>query len=244
MNLLKAWLSAIILLGGALPAPPTAEGEVHQAIRRLAAAENFSWIAMSLEEQDRKVAKVDVALEGKWSRRGWCQLTDVKSKNGPEAFVRGDRIAVLLQDGWTLVDVKEPPAAGGKPDKAVRQARQLMKSKSPLEELNSYLGRIEDLALRENGLYSGRFATLDVPVILERAQAAGHQFPDFVEPAARINFRIQDGVLASFELVVSGREAKDKKGQPVQTLLALSVDFSSVGTTALEIPEEVRKLLE
>jgi len=244
MNALKTALFVAMLLGRTLPNQPSLEGELQRAIQKLSMAENFSWVAMTIEEKDGKDPKVAETLEGKWDKNGWCQLSNPKSKNAGDAFLKGDRIAVLLQECWKVLDVKEAALAAGKPDKTIRQAQQFLKSKSPSEELRSYLGRVEDLRLGKNGLYSGRYTALDVPIIIERAQAAGRKIPDFVEPAARINFRIENGVLASFELVISGREAKAKKGQVVETLLAMSIDFSGVGTTALEIPAEVRKLLE
>src|SRR6185436_3051703 len=131
--------------------------------------------------------------EGQWDRNGWCRLSNPKSKNTGDAFVRGDRMAVQLADGWKVMEAKDAAPAAGKPDKSIRDAHQLIKARSPLEALKSFLGRIEDLRLRENGLYSGRYATLDIPVILERAQAAGYKIPEFVEPTLRINFRIENG---------------------------------------------------
>ena len=244
MTALKALLFSTILLGPAAAAPPRAEGELQQAIRKLAAARNFSWISMTLEETEGKGAKLAEVMEGQWDRDAGCRLSNPKSKSAGEAYLRGDRMALLLQDGWKGMEAKVPAPGAGKPDKTLKQAFEFIRSRSPLDELRSYLGRVENLTLRDNGLYSGTYAAIDVPVLIERALAAGRQLTDWVDPEARINLRIQDGLLASFELVISGREAKLKKGQPVHTLLAMSVDFSSVGTTEVEIPEEVRKLLQ
>jgi hypothetical protein len=244
MNALKSFLAAILLSGWAIPPEGDAKRDVEDAFLKLSASENFSWVATTFEETEGKDPQLTDTVEGKWARGGWCQLSRPKTKKTTDAILKDDRIAVLVQEGWKIMDVKDLAPAAGKPDKAVLQAQRFLHEKSPLLEAKFLLGRVEDLGRRENGLYSGRLASLDVPLVLERAQAAGHKLPAFEEPKARVNFRIEDGVLSSFELVVSGRVLKAKKGQIVESLIAMAVDFSEVGKTALEIPEEARKLLE
>jgi hypothetical protein len=244
MNVLKVFLAAGALAGWAGPIPGDAKGDLEEALRKLSAAENFTWVAMTIEEVEGKDPQPAETVEGKWAKGGWCQLSRPKTKTTTDAIVKGDRIAVLLPEGWKIMDVKEAAPAAGKPDKTVRQAQQLMHAKFPLDEAKFLLGRAEDLVKRENGLYSGRFTNLDVPIILERAQAAGHKIPQFDEPRARINFQIEGGLLSSFELVISGGVVKAKKGQVVESLIGIGVDFSDVGRTTFEIPDEARKLLE
>src|SRR6185436_15858654 len=114
MKPLKVLLTATLLLGRAWATPPV-EGEVQAAIRKLAAAENFSWVAMTIEE-DAKGAKLAEVTEGQWDRNGWCRLSNPKSKNTGDAFVRGDRMAVQLADGWKVMEAKDAAPAAGKPD--------------------------------------------------------------------------------------------------------------------------------
>jgi len=64
MNALKALFFSALLLGPAAAAPSRAEGELQQAIQKLAAARNFSWISMTLEETEGKGAKLAEVMEG------------------------------------------------------------------------------------------------------------------------------------------------------------------------------------
>ena len=57
MNTVKALLFSALLLAPALAAPSRAEGELQRAIQKLAAARNYSWTSMTLEETEGKSAK-------------------------------------------------------------------------------------------------------------------------------------------------------------------------------------------
>lgn len=223
---------------------PDAKGDVERALQKLAASENFSWVAMTIEELEGKDPKLADSVEGRSIPGGWSRLSRPKTKKTTDAFLKGERLALMTPQGWKAVDVKELAPGAAKPPKEVRPAQDLLHAKSPLLEAKFLLGRLTELERRENGLYSGRVAPLNIPILLEHATAAGHKIPGFDEPQMRVNFRITEGVLESYELVVSGRNTKAKKGQIVQSLISMAVDFSDVGTTTLEVPEEARKLLE
>jgi hypothetical protein len=239
--LIQAWMAVAILSGRP---HPDAKGDVEQALQKLAAAENFSWVAMTIEETDGKDPKLADSVEGKSIKGGWSRLSRPKTKKSTDAFLKGERLALLTTQGWKAVDVKEVAPGAAKPAKDIRPAQDLLHAKSPLMEAKVLLGRLTELERRENGLYSGRVAPLNVPILLEHAAAAGHKIPGYDEPQMRVNFRIVEGLLGSYELVVSGRNTKAKKGQIVQSLVSMAVDFTDVGTTTLEIPDEARKLLE
>ena len=244
-TLLFGALSAVGLLSGGRNRPhPDAKGEVEQALQKLAAAENFSWVAMTIEELDGKDPKLADSVEGRSIKGGWSRLARPKTKKTTEAFLKGERLALLTPQGWKSVDVKEVAPGAAKPPKEIRPAQDLLHARNPLAGARFLLGRLTELERRENGLCSGRVAPLNVPILLEHAAAAGHKIPGFEEPQLRVNFRISDGVLASYELVVSGRNTKAKKGQIVQSLISMAVDFTDVGTTTLEVPDGARKLLE
>ena len=242
--MVKALMVVGILSGSASPAAPDAKGEVEQALLKLTEAENFSWVAMTIEETDGKDPKLTDTVEGKSVKGGWGRLSRPKTKSTTDAFLRGDRLALMTPQGWKAVDAKEIAPGAAKPAKELRPAQDLLHAKAPLAEAKVLLGRLQEVERRENGLYSGRLAPLNVPIILERAAAAGHKIPAFEEPQVRVNFRIIEGLLASYELVVSGRNAKPKKGQGAGSLISMAVDFTDVGTTTLEVPDEARKLLE
>lgn len=242
--MVKTLMVVGILSGSAKPAAPDERGEIEQALLKLAAAENFSWVAMTIEEADGKDPKLADTVEGKSVKGGWCRLSRPKTKTTTHAFLRGDRLALLTPQGWKTVDVKEIAPGAAKPGKELRPAQDLLHAKAPLAEAKFLLGRLHELERRENGLHSGRLAPLNVPIILERAASEGHKIPAFEDPQVRVNFRITEGMLASYELVVSGRNAKPKKGQGAGSLISMAVDFTDVGTTTLEVPDEARKLLE
>lgn len=233
-----------LLSGWARPADPDGKGEVEQALLKLEAAESFSWVAMTIEETDGKDPKLADTVEGKSVKGGWSRLSRPKTKKTTDAFLRGGRLALMTPQGWKAVEVKEIAPGAAKPAKELRPAQDLLHANAPLAQAKVLLGRLQELECRENGLYSGRLAPLNVPIILEHAAAVGHKIPAFEEPQVRVNFRINEGMLGSYELVVSGRNAKAKKGQGQGSLISMAVDFTDVGTTTLEVPDEARKLLE
>lgn len=239
-----ALMAVGILSGWARPAEPDGKGEVEQALLKLEAAENFSWVAMTIEEADGKDPKLAETVEGKSVEGGWSRLSRPKTKKTTDAFLRGGRLALMTPQGWRAAEVKELAPGAAKPAKELRPAQDLLHANVPLDQAKVLLGRLQDLGRRENGLYSGRLAPLNVPIILEQAAAAGHKIPALEEPQARVNFRVHEGMLASYELVVSGRNPKAKKGQGAGRLISMAVDFTDVGRTTLEVPDEARKLLE
>lgn len=241
---LMALAAVGILSGWANPSARDAKGDVEQALQKLAAAESFSWVAMTIEETDGKDPKLAETVEGKWVRGGWSRLSRPKTKSTTDAFMKNDRLALMTSQGWKSVDLKDLAPGGAKPAKDIRPAQDLLHAKAPLAQARVLLGRMNEVGRRENGLYSGRMAPLNVPIILEYAATAGLKLPTLEDTEIRVNFRINEGVLGSYELVVSGRNAKSKNPQTAGRLVSMAVDFTEVGTTTLEVPDEARKLLE
>src|SRR5439155_2860189 len=103
----KALIAVGMLSGWGSPIHPDAKGDVEQALLKLSAAENFSWVAMTIEESEGKEPKLTETLEGKSVKDGWCQISRPKTKKSTDAFLKGDRIALLTPEGWRIVDVKD-----------------------------------------------------------------------------------------------------------------------------------------
>jgi hypothetical protein len=246
MNACRAsWKGILViglLAGWSGPAPRDAKDDLLRALQKLAASESFSWVAMTIEESDAKVPQLAETIEGKWARSGWRKLARPKTKSTTEAFMKGDRIALLTAAGWKVIDVAAAPPPGKKADKDVRRAQEFDLVKDPLAEAKILLGRGQDFTGRENGLYTGTVAALDAPLVLERAVTAGNKLPEGA--AMRVNFRIKDGLLASYELIATYQSTRGKQKQVVENILSMAVDFAEIGTTAIEVPEEARKVLE
>jgi len=244
MKGMSALIALTVLSGWAGPVPRDAREDVQRALEKLEASGNFSWVSTTSEETDGDLPQFSAEMQGRSVKGGWSQISKSSSKKGSEAFLKDDRIAVMTADGWKVVDAKVEPPAGGKLDKAVKQAQQFVLSRAPVTEAKGLLNRLEDMKSHGGGTYSGRVAALDVPIYLERAKAAGKGAPSMEEPRIRVNFRVRDGVLAAYELVVTGRHVKKKSGQAQEIVFSAAVDILDVGTTTLEIPEEARKVLE
>lgn len=233
---MKPFLAVLVLLA----APRDAKDDVQRALQKLAAAENFSWMAMTIEESDVKAPEEAEWFEGQSTRSGWRKVSKPGSKATEDAWVKDDRIALRTPEGWKAVDL-EAVVPGQKPDKIVRRAQEFHQARDPLRQATILSGRGQSLVRHEDGLISGQVAALDGPRVLEHALTSGNKIPEGA--AFRVNFRIKDGILASYELVVTYRSVR-KDGREVENVLSMAVEFSEVGTTALDIPEEARKALQ
>jgi len=234
-------LALLVLAGWTGPAPRDAKDDLHRAIQKLAAAENFSWMAMTIEESDVKAPEEAEWFEGRWARSGWQKVSKPGSKATEDAWAKDDRIALLTPDGWKAIDL-QAIVPGKKPDKIVRRAQEFHQAKDPLGQARILAGRGQSLVHHEGGLISGQVAALDAPHVLEHALTSGNKIPEGA--AFRVNFRVKDGVLTSYELVVTYKSVRGRDQREIENLLSMAVEFSEVGTTAVEVPEEARKALQ
>lgn len=234
-------LAVLVLAGWTGPARGDAKDDLDRAIQKLADSQNFSWVAITIEESTAKRPEEAETFEGKWARSGWRMVSKPDSKAFEDAWMKDDRIAFFTPEGWKAIDL-DAVEPGKKPDKSVRLAREFNQVKDPLVQARVLAGRGQSLVRHENGLISGQVPAMDAALVLEHALTTGTRVPEGA--SFRVNFRIRDGFLSSFELVVTYRSFRGKDRVEVENTLAMAVDISDVGTTSIEVPEEARKALQ
>src|ERR1043166_5223945 len=99
--------------------PRDEKEDVENALLKLAAAENLSWVETTIEEKEGRLPKVAEAIEGQAARNGWCALFKPGDKQSFEAFLKFDGAAMRTSDGWNIIDVTEAAPGEPKPEKIV-----------------------------------------------------------------------------------------------------------------------------
>jgi len=157
-----------------------------------------------------------------------------------DAYRKGETLVVKGEDGrWS---VAEPPAKGEKPEKGQRGVMMLRTARPPHEELTGLETKLENvMKTEEEGktVYSGS---------LTSDGAAQFGTPAGRRPGGPLAFSGNakvwvdgQGVIVKYELTIQAKgKLKDKE---IDATTTRTVEIRDVGTTKLEIPEEVGALL-
>jgi hypothetical protein len=230
----KLCFSAVVLFAGSLLAAYAApKEEVEAAAKKLAEQPNYSWrttVAVPDGAQFRPGP-----TEGKATQEGLAHVKMTFRDNTFEVVVKGDKAAVLDEDG-SWVSAAELENAEGQGRFLARFARTIATPAAQAAELASQAKELK----KEGEVISGDLTEEAAKALLRFRRGADG--PAVTNAKGAVKFTLKDGGLAKYEYRVQG--TINFNGNDVDIDRTTTVEIKDVGTTKLDVADQAKKIVQ
>jgi hypothetical protein len=236
-------LSLALLMAGpvlAADTAPSTSDQVKAAINKLKDLPNYTW-----------TAKVEIPnspftpgpLKGQTEKDGFTYITQEFNGNTNEVALKGDKIAVKVEDAWELANLAD---ATDFQNRSAMTAWFLARHKNAAEEALNLVGKAKSLSAGDGGLLSGDFTDEGAKDLLSFfPHRAGNDGPPPPKNAkGSVKFWIKDGALSKFESHLTGTVTFGQDGQEQDLEITRTVEIRDQGATKVQPPEDAKKKLE
>jgi hypothetical protein len=234
----KVLFSALTLLAGSLiVADASPKEEVSAAATALAGKVNYSWTQTVTMPEGSPFTPGPT--DGKTEKDGYTSVTSSFGENKTEVIVKGGKTVINSPDnGWqTLEELQNDQGqgrfmammAGNVAIPAVQATNLVDLAKAITKDGDAYVSDLSEGAAK--ALLSMR----------RRGGPGGGAAPEIADAKGSVKFWIKDGVLAKYELKVSGKMSIN--GEDRDMSRTTTVEVKDVGTTKIEVPDGAKKKL-
>ncbi len=222
--------------------------DIKAAIKKLTDDGSYTWTSSS---PGRDGGQGGMSVEGKTDKSGAALLTTKFGDRTSETVIKGGKAAVKTDDGWKsgeeLAAAGPGGAGGGAGGGGGRRGgggfagRMAENFKAPAAEAETLAAGVKELK-KDGDVISG---DLTEEAAKERLSFGGRRRggdnnnsppPGPANAKGSVKFWIKDGVLAKYEVTLSG--TFDFNGQSRDINRTTTTEIKPVGTAALEIPAE------
>jgi hypothetical protein len=229
---IRLMVCAVMCLSSVALGDDDAGQQVTDAAAKLSDASSCSWRAVTNDI----VTNTQQAQDGKTDQSGYTLLKMDVGGSLVRIMFKGRVGALNTGDGWRSADDLADQR---------RVARVLSSTirgfKSPVLIAKQMAAKIKDLKPDEDAL-AGEVSGKDATDLLT-ALSSGRGRSQMANAKATVRFWIHDGVLSRYEVRATGTMT-GRNGAETPFDQKFTVDFSDVGNTAVEVPDEVKKKLE
>lgn len=236
-------ISTALLLAGSLVAVNAApKDDVTAAAKKLADNGNYSWkttIAMPEGGQGGQGGRNRGPTEGKTTKDGITQLKMTFGENTSEAFLKGEKAVLNNPDGgWQTLDELANSEGRGR-----GMAGTLRNFKAPAAQAAELAGDAKDLK-KDGDAYASDLSEERAKALLSfrgGRGGGGGEGPTVSDAKGSVKFWIKDGAISKYEFKVTGKMSFNGNDRDVDR--TTTVEIKDVGTTKVEVPEDVKKKL-
>lgn len=213
--------------------------EVKSALEKLSSAKNFTWTyASSWGDREARTTT------GKRGSGGHSLLSlPGRDDSTVDMVVRSGKAALKTDDGWKLAD----PEAEGDENRRLRwMGRMATRYENPLTRINEIVAGLGELKA-EDGAFAGTLTEKAAKEMMSfrrgrRGQGGEEREPPAIQGASgKVSFTVKDGVLAGYQLTLSGKVAFNDQERDISR--KYKVEFTKVGSTSFDIAEEAAGIL-
>ncbi len=229
----KLLLVAFALAAGPiLAADSGAKDDLIAAAKKLA-QDGYSW-KTSFEQ-----GNFSGTFEGKYDKEGLAHVTVNINDNSAEAFIKGEKVAVKLQDAeWQSM----AELTGDGSDPRGRIANRIFRTvKHPAAQFEEAIGKAKDFS-KDGVTYSADLSDAGAKALLGMGGRRGGNPPEVVNAKGSVRISLKDGVLAKAELRLQGT-IKTDSGDERDISRTITTEIKNVGKTSVEIPDDAKKKL-
>ena len=215
--------------------------QVTAAAKKLV-GQNYSWTSLTKMEGSQFTAR---PLEGMADKDGFMCVKQEFNNNSSEAFLKGTKGVVKTDDGWKTAE-ELTQAAGDGQGRGRGPGRMLLNVKAPAEAVLDLVGKVKELKAGEAGMVSGDLTEAGAQELLtagRRARGGQNAPPAPKNAKGSVKLWMKDGVLAKYELTVSGTMAFGQNQEERDMSRTTTVEIKNVGQTKFEVPAEVKTKL-
>jgi len=224
---------AITLAVGTLLAADSPKDDITSAAKKLGDKANYSWTSTVTVPEGSRFRPGPT--EGKTERDGVTHLTMSFGDNKSQAFLKGDKGAVSDPDGgWRSLAELENFEGPGR-----FFGRMFRNFKAPAAQAADLAEHAKELK-KDGDAISGE---LDEEIAKELLtfRGRGGDGPTVSNSKGSAKFWVKDGMLAKYEFKVQGKVTFNGNERDVDR--TTTVEIKDVGTTKVDVPEEVKKKL-
>jgi len=230
-------ISTTLLLTASLVAASAApKDDVVAAAKKLADNGNYSWKSTVEGGQGGRNRG---PTEGKTTKDGITKLVTSGQNNTTEAFLKGDKGVVSNPDGgWQTLDELANSEGPGR-----FRAGTMRNFKAPAAQATELAGGAKEIK-KEGDAYVSDLTEEQAKTLLSfrgGRGGGGGEGPTVSNAKGSVKFWITDGALSKYELKVTGSVSFNGNDRDVDR--TTTIEIKDVGTTKVEVPEDVKKKL-
>jgi hypothetical protein len=228
--LLFAWLPGCLGQTEIRPAEPRVA--VSNAIQKLAAAPNYSW-RQTFDLPGGNWGSLARPLDGKAQSDGLLWT----SQDNLEKFAKGQKRAVKEPAGkWQAPEERFPA-------RVIRTGLYGLVT-PPAWQLTNILDKVQNLK-KSDGYYVGDLQPAEATAMViyggVRGGGVGGSRNGAPVSAAAVNLWVEDGAFSKYSTKVTLHFIYN--GTPIESTQITTVEIKDVGTTKLDVPDEVKKIM-
>lgn len=230
----------------ATAAAPAVGDEVKAAISKLAAAGNYSWTTSTVVPEGSRWRPGP--SNGKTNADGYSWLSTTMGERTNESFIKGGKYVSKGEAGWQTAEERRAARenAGGGEGRGGRGGpgggRGLENFKTPVQQAEEIVGKVKELK-KDGDVVTGDLTEEAVKSLLTMGgrRRDGSEAPAPTETKGSIKLWMKDGALAKMETHVAGKLSVN--GNEMTIDRKSITEIKDVGTTTLDVPEDVKKKL-
>ena len=227
-------------------AAPAVGDEVKAAISKLAAAGNNSWTTSTVVPEGSRWRPGP--SNGKTNADGYSWLSTTMGERTNESFIKGGKYVSKGEAGWQTAEERRAARenAGGGEGRGGRggpgAGRGLENFKTPVQQAEEIVGKVKELK-KDGDVVTGDLTEEAVKSLLTMGgrRRDGSEAPAPTETKGSIKLWMKDGALAKMETHVAGKLSVN--GNEMTIDRKSITEIKDVGTTTLDVPEDVKKKL-
>lgn len=214
--------------------------DVQAATKKLADTGNYTWKTTT---EAAGGGFGGGAQEGKTEKDGYTMQTMHFGDNEIVIVVKGDKGALKTEDGWkTSAELENGDQQG-----PARFIGPMLKNfKAPAAIAAEMASKLKDV--KKDGEYYTIELTGDdaKPMMMmgrgRRGGGQGGQGPQITNPKVSMKIWVKDGMISKYTSHITG--TMNRNGDDVDIDRTTTTEFTDVGSTKVEVPDDVKKKLE
>jgi len=234
-------LASLILLSASALAADSPKADVTAAAKKLSDQSSYSWKSST---ENAAAAQGGGGrfrpgpTEGK-TEKGSTFLSMVRGENTTEAYLKGGKGAVKLQDGWKSLTEASADDGGGGFNPGRFLALTLQNYRLPAAEAEELAGKSKDLKAAD-GVVSGDLTEEGAKSFLA-FRGFGGNAPEISGAKGSVKFWVKDGALTKYQYTVQGNIKFGDNDREVNR--TTTVEIKDIGSTTVTVPEAAAKKL-
>ena len=184
---------------------------------------------------------------GKTEKDGYTEVNLAMRNNSIEVYKKGKKAAIKTDSGWKSADelTSAPVDAGARPTPEAMAARQAQNFQPPLVQATTVAKNLEGVKAEADGFSADLPEAGAKQMLMFRGRPGGANAPTPPEPQnAKASVRVwtKDGTITKMQYHVTGTVSFGGQDRDIDR--TTTTELKDVGTTKLEVPDEVKKVLD
>lgn len=236
----SALIGCVALVAGSSLAIGAAQDDVKAAAQKLSDASSYSW-KTTVEGGGNRGGG---ASEGKTEKDGFTMVTLTFGDNTTVVVGKGDKVAVKTEDGWkTREELASDNNGGNGGRNPARRAAGAVRN-LPAKTAEELANDAKELTASGDAISGPLSEEGAKKAMMFRGARGGNNAnaPEISNAKGDVKFMVKDGVLSGYELHVTGTMSINGNDRDIDR--TTKVEFSEIGSTKVEVPEDAKKKIE